>query len=192
MNNLDLTNWKPEDGDTGVVLHFEMEPEKGSRGRLSALLHTLPLGIQSMLNLNGCYMTADLRHLHHLVSESIIKNSGPVKFLKYDLQCRYPAVFGAPDNAEFAEDYAAKFGQDYRILETFVEGEEVIEGYHKYACPEPLVLEPEDWCWEEWKALCKLCGMNPFRTERMVLNVSSLEVFVGKDNKPVTKSEQEG
>lgn len=52
-------------------------------------------------------------------------------------------------------------------------------GYHKYSTLEPVVLEPEDWTVEEWATLCKVSGVPANRTERIVLNLSSIECYIG-------------
>lgn len=53
------------------------------------------------------------------------------------------------------------------------------DGYHKFPEKEMLVVKPEDWTRAEWRTLCKFCGLDPETTERIVMNVESIECYVG-------------
>lgn len=184
---INLKDWDPSKGKTGVTLYVEFEPNLGSRGRLSSLLHGLPVHVQSRINLDGSRMHADLSDIYELLHDPRLVPFKPIKCLDQTLRDLYPEVFGPVDKEvlESCRDYMG----DFRILENFVEGDEVTPGFHHYASTEALVLEPEDWTWEQWKTLCTLCGMKPEDTARMVLNLDSLEVYnepgvVMTDSKP--------
>lgn len=53
----------------------------------------------------------------------------------------------------------------------------VRNGYQKFLNDEPFVLEPEDWSFSEWAAICKLCGLPLGQTEHIVLHI--LESAIG-------------
>lgn len=171
----DLKNWNPGMGKTGVELHIQFEPQNGSRGRLASILHQLPVFVQARINLDGSRLHADLSDLYDVVHDPSIAHFNSIKCLNHALQRLYPEVFGVEDEQDTTTDFS--YMNDFRILENFVEGDEVTLGYHHYASEEALILEPEDWTWEQWKTLCALCGMKPEDTARMVLNLDSLEVY---------------
>ena len=52
--------------------------------------------------------------------------------------------------------------------------------YKREVCKEPFILEPEDWTPEEWRTLCKLCGLPDAITERIVIHASEIESYVGE------------
>lgn len=54
-------------------------------------------------------------------------------------------------------------------------------GYAKFCDPEPLILEPEDWKMAEWLVLCKLCGLKPDVTKRIVMHVPEIEAYIQMD-----------
>lgn len=62
---------------------------------------------------------------------------------------------------------------------------EVHDGYQKFRDTEPLILEPEDWSFDEWATICKLCGLPTGQTERIVLHASEMECFVDLSKKAV-------
>ena len=62
---------------------------------------------------------------------------------------------------------------------------EVHDGYQKVRDTEPLILEPEDWSFDEWATICKLCGLPTGQTERIVLHASEMECFVDLSKKAV-------
>lgn len=172
---VDLKLWNPGMGKTGVELYMEFEPDKGSRGRLAAILHGLPVFVQARINLDGSRLHADLSDLYDVVHDPSIAHLNSIKCLNHALQRLYPEVFGVEDEHDTTTDF--NYMNDFRILETFVEGDTVEPGFHHYASTEALILEPEDWTWEQWKTLCTLCGMKPEDTARMVLNLDSVEVY---------------
>lgn len=55
--------------------------------------------------------------------------------------------------------------------------------YTKETLAEPLILEPEDWSFQEWATICKLCSLPLGRTERIVLHTSKVECFVDLSKK---------
>lgn len=57
--------------------------------------------------------------------------------------------------------------------------------YQKLSLAEPLILEPGDWAFHEWAALCKLCGLPVGPTERIVLHVNVMECFQDLSKGPV-------
>lgn len=57
--------------------------------------------------------------------------------------------------------------------------------YHKSTIAEPLILEREEWAYEEWKTLCKLCGLPFGPTERIVLHANLLECFENPENQVI-------
>lgn len=57
------------------------------------------------------------------------------------------------------------------------------DGYKKEKLEEPFIWEPEDWTPEEWAVLCKVCGLPPVQTERIVLHADVLESFVDAGKK---------
>lgn len=57
--------------------------------------------------------------------------------------------------------------------------------YQKLSLAEPLILEPGDWTFHEWAALCKLCGLPAGPTERIVLHVDVMEYFQNLSKEPV-------
>lgn len=61
----------------------------------------------------------------------------------------------------------------------------VQEGYQKFTDNEPLILEPEDWTFDEWLTLCKLCGLPAMTTERIVLHSDVVECYINSDAKLV-------
>lgn len=61
----------------------------------------------------------------------------------------------------------------------------VHDGYQKFFNAEPLILEPEDWSFDEWATICKLCGLPLGQTERIVLHASEMECFVDLGKKVV-------
>lgn len=52
------------------------------------------------------------------------------------------------------------------------------DGYSRELLSEPFIWEPEDWTPEEWDTLCKICGLPPDNTERIVLRASEVEYFL--------------
>ena len=62
---------------------------------------------------------------------------------------------------------------------------EAHDGYQKFHDDEPLILEPEDWSFQEWATICKLCGLPLGQTERIVLHVDEMECFVNLSKKAV-------
>lgn len=44
-----------------------------------------------------------------------------------------------------------------------------------------IVLEKENWSSDEWKTLCKLCGLPAQRPKRIVLSLSGTEFYTGSD-----------
>ena len=58
-------------------------------------------------------------------------------------------------------------------------------GYQKIPQREPLILKPEDWTPEEWAVLCKLSGLPPDRTERIVLYIREVEAYLGRGRKSI-------
>lgn len=62
---------------------------------------------------------------------------------------------------------------------------EVHNGYQKFKDNEPLILEPENWSFDEWATICKLCGLPLGQTERIVLHTSEVECFVDLSKKAV-------
>lgn len=176
MNTVvDLKNWRPGLGRTGVVLYIECEPDKGCRGRLASILHGLPAFMQSRLNLDGSRFHADLSDLHDLVSDPAVNSYNTIRVLRHKLQQRYPEVFGEAE--ELSQEFCKEYEHDFSILEAHKAGDSVIPGYHKYASAEPLILEPEDWSHSEWSTLCKVLGVKPEDTARLVVNINSLELW---------------
>lgn len=53
-------------------------------------------------------------------------------------------------------------------------------GYRKDTFKEPLILEPEDWTQSEWNTLCKLTGLPPHMTERIVLSNVTMERYLSQ------------
>ncbi len=175
-NVSDLGKWTPASGDTGVTLFIEMDHNKGSRGRMSSILHNLPVFMQVRLNLDGSRFHADLGVLYDLVNDPNVQAYDQIKCLRYALQRLYPQVFGEAPMC--LTDIEKRFSKDFRILENQDVGDVPTEGYHIYSCGEPLVLEPEDWTPVQWETLCKLCGLTKVRASRIVMNVDSIETFV--------------
>ena len=62
---------------------------------------------------------------------------------------------------------------------------EVRDGYQKIQDKEPLILEPEDWTFDEWQTICKLCGLPAMTTERIVLHADVVECYINSDAKLV-------
>lgn len=174
-NQIDLKNWKPVMGDTGVVLFMEFNRERGSRGRTAAILHSLPSSMQSLLNLDGYRIHADLSTYYALVNDPIIKDYNPIKYMRYVLQSIYPEMFGS--DLELSEEFKREYSSDLRVLENPKDKRDFGEGYHCLCCPEPLIVEPNDWTDEEWVTICKLCGLDKCTTKRIVMNVSSIEFY---------------
>lgn len=58
-------------------------------------------------------------------------------------------------------------------------------GHNSADLRDPIFWDSEDWSPEEWKALCKIFGLPPGVTERMVLHASELEYFISSPDKAV-------
>ncbi len=56
-------------------------------------------------------------------------------------------------------------------------------GYSKDHPCEPLIWEPEDWSPAEWTVLCRVCGLPADKTERIVLNIDTIESYVSPNSK---------
>ena len=158
------------------VLLFEFDRP---RGMMNSVLDNLPVFMRSRLNVNGDTMRADLESLKEMVNDPIMRDYNVIKTLKWDLCRRYPEYMG-PCDLELDEEFIQCYRSKYTILEVHRPSIDppLCDGYHKLACPEPLILEPEDWTWEQWGTLCKLCGLVPSDTSRITINAKSIEAFV--------------
>ena len=58
-------------------------------------------------------------------------------------------------------------------------------GHNSADLRDPIFWDPEDWSPEEWKALCKIFGLPPGMTERMVLHASELEYAICSPDRAV-------
>lgn len=67
--------------------------------------------------------------------------------------------------------------------------QEKMPGYHQDEIREPLIWEHEDWSADEWKVLCKICGLPAEKTERIVLRASEVEYFVAEDSEEALEKE---
>lgn len=162
--------------ETVPVLCFEFERPYGM---MSSILESLPKFLCSRLYVNGNTMRADLQTLKDIVNDPTVKDYNVIKALRWDLCRRYPVFMGSFD-LELSDGFLKSYCGKYAILEVHRPAIDppLTSGYHKLACPEPLILEPEDWTWEQWGTLCKLCGLAPADTSRISINVQSIEVFV--------------
>lgn len=173
---VDLRDWRPGKGETGVVQYVEFDTRAGSYGIAASLLNKLPEEMQEKLHLDGCRCHADLSVLYELVHDKFLKNINVFMYLEHLLQDKYPEVFGK--SVLLSQEFISAYSSEVRLLENFNESDTMANGYHAMSCPEPIILEPEDWTSEEWAVLKKLCGMTDHNATRMVLNVSSVEVYI--------------
>ena len=176
MKVMDLSGNIKDRVDESHVIYVQLDPERGSRGRMSSIMHELPRDAQSMINLDGCRMHATLGVFKTVLRHKNIRHYNSVNCLLRDLQTRYPHIF--TDVPSFSDEAYNAYRGDYHILETYLPGAKMSAGYHRMACPEPLILEPEDWSDAEWATLCKLCGLKPAQTDRIKINVDSIETYL--------------
>ena len=172
---------------TVPVLHFEFDRP---RGQLSTVLDKLPVFMRSRLNVNGDTMHADLGTLKDLVNDPTVGEYNIIKALKWELCRRYPEFMGQCD-PNLSEDFLNTYRGKFTILEVYRRDIDppLSNGYHKLACLEPLILEPDDWSRDDWRTLCKLCGLDPWTSTRIVLNLKSMETFIERESEQTQTTE---
>lgn len=110
-----------------------------------------------------------------------------MKFKVRVSELRYGDVVVEAESEEAAKTIATGKEIDFFDSEiTDMTVEQVLKnGYSRELLKEPFIWEPEDWTPEEWDTLCKVCGLPPDNTERIVLRASEVEYFINLSQKLV-------
>lgn len=161
-----------------IILSFEFD---NPRGCAASVLSSLLAFTKNHSNGNNDTICVDLRTLKELIADQRVCDFNFIKALKWDLHHRYPEYMG-PLDFKLTPEFLDNYGGGYTILEhhSKLSDTELSAGYHRLACTEPLILEPEGWLETQWSTLCKICGMNPNNTSRIVLNIRSMEVYISQ------------
>lgn len=108
-----------------------------------------------------------------------------MKFKVRVSELRYGDVVVEAESEEAAKTIATGKEIDFFDSEiTDMTVEPVLKnGYSRELLKEPFIWEPEDWTPEEWDTLCKVCGLPPDNTERIVLRASEVEYFLNLSQK---------
>lgn len=103
-----------------------------------------------------------------------------MKFKVRVSELRYGDVVVEAESEEAAKTIATGKEIDFfdsEIMDMTVE-QVLKNGYSRELLKEPFIWELEDWTPEEWDTLCKVCGLPPDNTERIVLRASEVEYFL--------------
>lgn len=108
-----------------------------------------------------------------------------MKFKVRVSELRYGDVVVEAESEEAAKTIATGKEIDFFDSEiTDMTVEQVLKnGYSRELLKEPFIWELEDWTPEEWDTLCKVCGLPPDNTERIVLRASEVEYFLNLGQK---------
>lgn len=66
--------------------------------------------------------------------------------------------------------------------DTYSVSGELLDGHNLAPLTEPFIWEPEDWTFEEWAVLCKLCDLPAEQTRRILLRAGEIEYFLNPCN----------
>lgn len=173
--------YKRETHKSRKFLSLNIEFDCREKQPLTSFLYTLPEECRKKLNLGGTQMSCDPSDLWDIICDPAYADLDTVKCLRYELQSRYPELFGEADPESEDADLLERLDYPFIIQENVFHGDTLKEGYHCISHEGPIILESMDWPPDEWSTICKLYNLNAATTELIIVSVRQVEAYLSGD-----------